>query len=103
MDELTSDPMTRIFLYWPDSTNFTPVLRAYRNPEHPAETSNPHVFSIPNLCCTKHAVDGYIMSGVTVPTTMRSTACRSKGWDCSRFFTAATARSLAATPLSARW
>ena len=40
------------------------------------------------------------MSGVTVPTTMRSTSCRSKGCDSCRFFTASTARSLAATPLS---
>ena len=43
------------------------------------------------------------MSGVTVPTTIRSTDCRSKGWAACSFFTASTARSLAATPLSARW
>jgi len=40
------------------------------------------------------------MSGVTVPTTIKSTSCRSNGCLSSRFFTAQTARSLAATPFS---
>src|SRR5580704_3885951 len=103
MEELTSDPITRTFLYCPDSTNFAPVFSAYTKPEQPAETSKPQVFSIPSLCCTRQAVEGYIMSGVTVPTTIRSTSCRLNGWTACSFFTASTAKSLAATPLSTRW
>src|SRR5208283_1187263 len=100
MDEFTSDPITSTLLYCPDSTNLVPVFSAYRKPEQPAETSNPQVFAIPNLCCTRHAVEGYIISGVTVPTTIRSTDCKSNGCAAINFFTASTARSLAATPVS---
>ena len=65
--------------------------------------SKPQVCAMPSLCCTRHAVEGYIMSGVTVPTMMRSTSCRSKGCDACNFLTASTARSLAATPFPAIW
>src|SRR5215469_2723970 len=101
IDEFTSDPITSTFLYFPDSTNFVPIFKAYKNPEHPAEMSNPQVSFMPNLSCTRQAVDGYIMSGVTVPTTIKSMDCRSKGCRAWSFLTASTARSLAATPLSA--
>ncbi len=41
-----------------------------------ADTSNPHAPFAPILSCTRHAVDGNIMSGVTVPTMMHSTSRR---------------------------
>ena len=45
-----------------------PAVSEYTKPEQPAEMSNPHACGIPSFFCTRQAVEGYIMSGVTVPT-----------------------------------
>ena len=45
------------------------------NPEHAAPRSKPHARSAPILCWSRHAVLGNIMSGVVVPTTMKSMSC----------------------------
>ena len=47
------------------------VVRAYVNAEQAALRSKPHEWCAPILVCTRHAVLGNIMSGVTVPTTMK--------------------------------
>ena len=74
MRVLASAPHTSTFLCAPLSTIFTPACSAYTNPEQPPETSNPHAPLAPILSCTRHAVEGNIMSGVTVPTMMHSTS-----------------------------
>ena len=73
--------MTRTLECAPLSTSLTPACSAKTNPEQPAETSNPHAPLAPILSCTRHAVEGNIMSGVTVPTMMTST---SVGCDAAR-------------------
>ena len=56
----------------PLAMNCEPTVNEYTNPQHAAERSNPHARDAFSLSCTRHAVDGNIMSGVTVPTMMRS-------------------------------
>ena len=45
------------------------------NAEHAADRSKPQARAAPILFCTRHAVLGNNMSGVTVPTMMRSMSC----------------------------
>src|SRR4051812_9612408 len=48
------------------------------NPEHAAARSNPGTPGNPRLCATKHAVDGKIISGVTVAQMISSMSFASK-------------------------
>ena len=66
--------MTRTRSCAPLAMNCEPTVSEYTNPQHAADRSNPHARDALSLSCTKHAVDGNIMSGVTVPTMMRSTS-----------------------------
>ena len=79
------------------------VVNAYVNPEHAAPRSKPQALVAPILCCSRHAVLGNIMSGVVVPTTMKSmSAGVMPAWAiaCSA---ASFARSEVATPGSTMW
>ena len=74
-------------------------LQRKHKPEQPAETSNPHAPLAPILSCTRQAVDGNIMSGVTVPTMITSTSLGSMPRAARHFFAASTQMSLTPLPL----
>src|SRR5215469_16885530 len=99
---ITSAPITSTFLCMPLSTSFAPTCNAYGNPEQAAERSNPQAPFAPILSCTRQAVAGNIMSGVTVATMITSTSLAAMPRFFRQHFAASTARSLVATPLSTR-
>ena len=100
MRVFASAPHTITFLCAPLSTIFTPACSAYTNPEQPPETSNPHAPLAPILSCTRHAVAGNIMSGVTVPTMIISTSLASIPRAARHFFAASVHISLTPSPLA---
>src|ERR1700722_19699156 len=97
---IVSAPITITFLCTPLSTSFAPICSAYGNPEHAADRSNPHAPFAPILSCTRHAVAGKNMSGVTVATMITSTSAAVIPRFSRHTRAASTARSLVATPLS---
>src|SRR5436853_6656479 len=68
IEDITSAPMTRTFLWAPVAMNCAPDCRAYTKAEQAAERSKPQTFFAPSLSCTRQAVEGSNMSGVTVST-----------------------------------
>src|SRR5581483_9214161 len=88
------------FFCAPLSTIFTPASSAYTNPEQPPETSNPHAPVAPILFCTRQAVEGNIMSGVTVPTMIISTSLAAMPRMARHFFAASAQMSLTPSPLA---
>src|SRR5580658_81122 len=103
MRVLASAPQTRTLLCAPLSTILTPACKAYTNPEQPAETSKPQQFDAPILCCTREAVLGYIMSGVTVPTMMTSTSFGEMPRAARHFLAASAHISLTPLPAASLW
>ncbi len=97
---ITSAPITITFLCIPLSTSFAPTCSAYGNPEQAADRSNPHAPFAPSLSCTRQAVAGKNISGVTVATIITSSSLASIPRLARHFFAASTERSLVATPAS---
>src|SRR5277367_2029670 len=97
---MTSAPITITFLCTPLSTSFAPTCSAYGNPEHAADRSNPHALFAPSRSCTRQAVAGKNISGVTVATMITSISLPSIPRFARHTFAASTARSLVATPSS---
>src|SRR6266446_2857826 len=64
---MTSLPITTTLRCAPEPTNCAPTVSAYAKPEHAAERSKPQAFFAPRRSCTRHAVAGNSMSGVTLP------------------------------------
>src|SRR5260370_5198000 len=69
---MASLPMTKTFLCVPAPTNCAPTVSAYAKPEHAADRSKPHAFLAAMHFCTRQAVAGENMFGVTVASTIKS-------------------------------
>ncbi len=82
----------------PEATRCAAVVSAYVKPEHAAPRSKPHARVAPILCCSRHAVLGNIMSGVVVPTTMKSMSAGLRPACAIALSAASFARSDVATP-----
>jgi hypothetical protein len=65
-----SAPMTRAVVRLPVLMKWRATCRAYKKPEQAAEMSKQTAFRAPSFFCTKQAVEGKNMSGVTVATMM---------------------------------
>src|SRR5258706_12409348 len=72
MEVMVSLPIAKTFLCAPEPTNCAPTVSAYANPEHAAERSKPQAFFAPMRSCTRQAVAGKSMSGVTLATMIMS-------------------------------
>src|SRR6266567_193853 len=77
------------------------IASAYTKPLHTAWTSNAAPPLAPSLACRMHALDGKIMSGVVVATTMRSSSDAEIPAAASACREAASARSLVSSPAAA--
>ena len=98
MLDITSAPMTSACSWQPADTIWLAAVSAYVNAEQAALTSKPHALWAPILCCTRHAVLGNIMSGVTVPTTIKPMSAGVSPALSMAFNAASFARSEVATP-----
>src|SRR5277367_961680 len=103
MELILSLPITITFLCAPEPTNCAPTVSAYANPEHAAERSKPQAFLAPMRSCTRQAVAGNIMSGVTLARTISSMSAGSVLVFASSALAASVARCELATSLSAMW
>ena len=103
MEVITSAPMTSTFRCAPDSTNWAPTVRAYAKPEQAALMSKPQAFVAPSWSCTRQAVAGKGMSGVTVATMMRSTSAGLTLARSRHSRAARVARALVPVPGSTTW
>src|SRR5579862_4808867 len=69
-----SAPTTSTVWAWPATIEAWATLSAYMKLEHAAETSRHPTVRVPRRFCKRHATFGKTMSGVVVPTTIRSTS-----------------------------
>src|SRR4029078_5925148 len=76
---------------------------AYTKPEHTACTSNAGPPAAPIFACRMLAVDGKMMSGVVVATTIRSTSAGASVAAASALRAAASAKSDVCSPSAATW
>ena len=82
---------------------FSATSRAYKNPEHAADKSKAATPGLmPSADCTKQAVDGNVMSEVTVPTITRSISLAATPEDLSAARAAFTAISVLVSPAETR-
>ena len=98
MELILSAPTTTTLRYRPLSIRVAPVVSAYRNPEQAARISNPHAFFAPSLWQAILAVEGNIISGVTVATMRQSISSAVMPRFSSTIFTAGTTISEVARP-----
>src|SRR5260370_9274490 len=100
---MVSLPITITFLCVPAPTNCAPTVSAYEKPEHAADRSKPHAFFAPIRHCTRQAVAGKNMSGVTLATIIISISAASV-FDCaSNAFAASVAKFDEAMPCCTMW
>src|SRR5216684_6146155 len=97
---MVSLPITITFLCVPAPTNCAPTVSAYENPEHAADRSKPHAFFAPIRHCTRQAVAGKNMSGVTLATIIISISEGSVFVCASNAFAASVAKCDEAMPFS---
>src|SRR5262245_16634095 len=100
MLDIVSEPTTTTFECKPAATKAAPTEREYTNPQHAAERSNPQVCLIPSFSCSRQAVDGKNISGVTVATINNSISFGSICSELHRRRTACSDMSEVALPLS---
>ena len=98
-----SAPITSTFFDCPLRMNLSAIPSAYTKPEQAALTSNAAQPLAPMRCCTRQAVDGKMMSGVVVPSTIRSSSDALTPAASSALCAAVTARSPVVSPSAAIW
>ena len=103
MELIVSAPITMTMPCAPLSISLAPTWSAYKKPEQAAPRSKPHAWGAPIFSCTRQAVAGNGISGLTVATMMTSTASAEMPRSARHSRAASAARSLVATPGSTRW
>src|SRR6266436_2719030 len=103
MEVIVSLPITSTFLCVPAPTNCAPTVSAYAKPEQAAERSKPQAFFAPMRSCTRQAVAGKNMSGVTLASTIRSISAGSVLVCASTALAASVAMCEVAVPFSTTW
>jgi hypothetical protein len=97
----SSTPMTSTCFICPEAMKLSAMERPKTNPAQAALRSKAGHTPAPSFCCTKTAVAGIGMSGVTVPTTIMSRSLGRSPAMSRAFFAAAVAMSLVFTPSGA--